>query len=180
MTENQIGELFDRYSKYLLITISSRLFDGCPSDYAYDCLDEVFATALKKSDDAKFNADPGGWLVQTAKYTVDNFNRKTVNRLRFHQSNFDFSLYEIPVADTMLEDLAYKIALEDNIMELILNDLSTEDRVLYIMRYYQNIPPAEIGEELGLKTNTVKVRLTRLKEKVRKLIDKYVGENEIK
>ena len=177
MTENQIGELFDRYSKYLLIVISNRLFKDCPPDYAYDCLDEVFAIALKKMNDEKFNADPDGWLVKTAQYVVDNFNRKTQNRLRFHDSCFNFNTREIPAPDTMFEELAYKMALEDNIMDKILNDLSREDRVIFIMRYYQHKLPDEIAKELGMKTNAVKVCLTRLKSKVKKLVQKYIGES---
>lgn len=177
MTENQIGELFDKYSRHLLIVISNRLFEGCPPDYAYDCLDEVFAIALRKSNDEKFNTNPGGWLVQTAKYVVDNFNRKTVNRLQFYQSNYNFNLHKIPATDTLMEDLVYKLALEENVMERILSDLSTKDRVIYIMRYYQNKEPSEIAKELCMNTNAVKVRLTRLKSKIRKLIKKYVGEN---
>ena len=69
------------------------------------------------------------------------------------------------------------MALEDNIMDKILNDLSREDRVIFIMRYYQHKLPDEIAKELGMKTNAVKVRLTRLKSKVKKLVQKYIGES---
>ena len=61
------------------------------------------------------------------------------------------------------------------------NQKDTRIRAVYtpffIMRYYQHKLPDEIAKELGMKTNAVKVRLTRLKSKVKKLVQKDIGES---
>ena len=177
MTEHQIGELFVRYQNYLFTVISNHIFEGCPSDYIYDLLDDTFTIALEKKDDPKFNADPVGWLVTTARFVVDNFNRKTQNRMRFYDSNFAFDMRRIPGPDTMLDDLAFKIAISEQIWDKIYDDLNRNERVFMVMKYYQKKKPAEIAKELHMSENVVKVRLTRLKKKIRKLIHKHIGEN---
>jgi len=175
VTEQKIGELFRQYEKYVLTVILSRLYDGCPKDYAYDCLQDVFAIALEKKDDEKFNQNPIGWLTLTAQHVVENYNRKFTNRSRFHHTAFDFDLNTVPASDYWFEDMAYRVAIENHIWERILDDLKRDERVIFIMRYYQEMSSEDICLELGISKNHLAVRLSRIKHKVKKAIKKYVG-----
>lgn len=174
MNDHEIGELYDELHGYLFTLIQNRLYDGCPQDYIYDCLNEVFIIALSKKHDPRFQANPKKWLVVTARNVVDNFNRKTVNRLRFHQS--DTEMDEIPASNDILEDLALKIALDEHVLDKIKQDLAPEERVLYIMRFEEGKTTKEIAQELGIRHGTISTRVNRMKKHFERLVSKYIGE----
>lgn len=176
MTEHQIGELFKHYEHYLLAVIADRLYEGCPPDLVYDCLNDVFVIALEKKDDEKFNYNPPGWLTVTTQHVIDNYNRKQLNRLRFHETNFDFDLTQIPASEDWFEEIAYRVAIENKVWEKIMNELHPDDRVLLIMRYYQEMSLEDMASEIGISKNLLKVRLTRMKVHTRKLVKKYISE----
>lgn len=178
MTKAQFDELFRLHENYLLTVILGRLYEGCPSDFACDILQDVFTTALEKRTDEKFNHNPGGWLVVTARNKVDNFNRKETNRMRFHESAYDFDLDDLTAITNMFEDLALKMAIEDGIMDKILNELKPDDRVLLIMRYFQNNSLDDIAADLGIPKNRLNVKINRMKAQVKKIIHKYVSADE--
>lgn len=175
MNNHEIGALYKELHGYLFTLIQGRLFEGCPTDYAYDCLNEVFIIAIHKKDDPKFQSNPKQWLVKTAKFVVDNFNRKHVNRLRFHYSYYD--MHTIPSKNDMIEDLAFKMAIEDHIMDKIKTELTAEDRVIYIMRFEELRELEDIAAELCMRKGTVSVRITRIKNRITKLIKKYTSED---
>lgn len=174
MNDYEIGELYDELHRYLFTLIQNRLYDGCPLDYVYDCLNEVFIIALNKKQDPKFQANPKKWLVITARNVVDNFNRKTLNRLRFYQQ--DVELEEIQDTTDILETLALKIALEDHVIQKIKQDLSSEERILYTMRFEEGKSTKEIAKELGMRHGTVSTRVNRMKKNFKRLAEKYIGE----
>lgn len=176
MNDHEIGELYNELHRYLFTLIQNRLYDGCPHDYIYDCLNEVFIIALSKKQDPKFQADPKKWLVITARNVVDNFNRKTVNRLRFHQQEVEMD--EIPDSNDILEDLALKIALEDDVLYKVKQELSSEERVLYTMRFEEGKTTKDIAKELGMRHGTISTRVNRLKKRLERLILRYIGEEQ--
>ena len=174
MNNHKIGALYDELYGYLFTLIKGRLYRGCLEDVVYDCLNEVFIIALRKKDDASFQENPKKWLVVTAKHVVDNYNRKHLNRIQNHHAEYDLSLRSD--GTNMLEDLAFKIAVEENVLDTVKKELSADDRVLYIMRYEERKDIDAIAKELGMKRGTVFTRITRVKRKMEKLIRKYVGE----
>lgn len=174
MNDYEIGELYDELHRYLFTLIQNRIYDGCPHDYIYDCLNEVFIIALSKKHDPKFQANPKKWLVVTARNVVDNFNRKTLNRLRFYQQ--DVEMEELQDSNDIVENLALKAALEDNVIHKIKQELSSEERVLYIMRYEEGKTTKQIAKELGIRHGTISTRVNRMKKHFEKLVVKYIGE----
>lgn len=173
MNDHEIGALYNELHGYLFTLIQSRIYEGCPQDYIYDCLDEVFLIALGKKKDKKFRQNPKGWLIITAKHVVDNFNRKHKNRLRFHDPEVEVENLSVP--QDFIEHLALKMALEDHLFDKIKTELSEEERVLYIMRFEENKTTKEIAQELGIRHGTISTRVNRMKNHVESLITKYVG-----
>ena len=53
-----------------------------------------------------------------------------------------------------------------------LGELKAEERILFLRRYWFEDPVPEIADRLGITENHVRVRLTRLKEKLRKYLGK--------
>ena len=175
MTEQQIGDLFQRHKNYLLTVLWDHLYKGCPPDIVYDCLHDVFAIALEKKEEERFNQNPVGWLTLTAKNVAGNYTRKHTNRLRFHLTDFDWDCAAIPDSDFWFEDLAYRMAIENRVWEKILGELKEEDRAIFIMRYYRKLSLDDISSDLGISKNHLNVRISRMKKQIRKLIHKYVG-----
>ena len=171
--QNLIGELYGELRGYLVTLIRNRLFSGCPDDYVYDCLNDVFEIALRKQNDPGFQKNPKGWLIVTAKNVVDNFNLKTVKRLTFYQS--DCEMDWIPDECDMLESLSYSLAMENHVLEQIKKDLSEEERLLFVMRYERKMSARDIAEELHLTSANVSTKLTRIKRKVTRLVYAYVS-----
>ena len=173
LLDDLIAELYEELRGYLLTLIRNRLFEGCPDDYAYDCLNDVFEIALKKQSEPSFQKNPRGWLIITAKHVVENFNRKTLNRLTFHQIDYDPDWQ--PGKVDMLENLTYKIAIEKNIMEQIKSGLSPEDGRLFELRYMKKMHPRDIAEELHITENSINVKLTRMKVRAKRVLHRCVS-----
>ena len=174
MTSAEIGDLFEQLHKKLFVLITIRLYSGCPSDYAYDCLDEVFKIALEKRDDPKFNQNPEGWLYITADNVVKNFNRKENCHLAHIQTDHDFTRDAAP--QNLIEDLVYKTALEKQIFRQVKSSLTRQERVIYQMRFIKHMELDDIAKELYMKKTSLKVTLARLKKKVERIIKSQVGE----
>lgn len=174
MNDHEIGALYNELYGYLFTIIQNRIYEGCPQDYILDCLDEVFLIALRKKRDKNFRENPKGWLIITTRNVVDNFNRKHVNRLRFLES--DVKMDNLTASHDIVEHLALKMALEDHVIDKIKQELSEEERVLYVMRFEEGKTTKEIAQELGIKHGTISTRVNRMKKHFERLIAKYIGE----
>lgn len=162
--DDLIGNLYVELHSYLLTLIRNRIYTGCPDDYVYDCLNDIFEIAIKKQFDPNFLKNPRGWLIVTAKNVVDNYNRKNLNRLTYYQSDYDMDL--ITKEQDMTENLIYRLALENNIIEQAMDSLSEKERLLYQMRFEEEMKPNDIAKKLNLSLCAVNTRLTRLKAKI--------------
>lgn len=162
--DNQIGELYVELYSYLLTLIRNRIYIGCPDDYVYDCLNDVFEVALRKQSDPNFQRNPKGWLIITTRNIVDNYNRKTLGRLSYYYLDYDMN--GITREADMAEDLVYKVAMENHVIEKAMNTLSEPERKLYKMRYEEEMKPSDIANKLKLKPSAVNTRLTRLRSKI--------------
>ena len=73
--------------------------------------------------------------------------------------------------DQNMEDRLTEIALRDA-LTAFLGTLTTENRLMFLARYWSFQPIAEIAAEHGVSTGTVKMSLKRTKEKLRKHLRK--------
>ncbi len=72
--------------------------------------------------------------------------------------------------DTGNSDPTEDMTLRDTI-ESFLRELSDEDRAIMLRRYYDGEPAEAIARELGLRAGTVRVRLHRLRERLKKHLE---------
>ena len=80
----------------------------------------------------------------------------------------DISGKEDPVGDVLNKEAFLKL---DN----ALDQLSVNDRMVFILAELEGLPYKEIAEIEGIKEGTVKSRLSRTKEKLQKILREYVG-----
>lgn len=167
-----IAKLYAEFSVNLTYIIKSRLYIGCPDDYVYDCLNDVFLIAIQKRNDKSLQENPQGWLVITARNVVDNFNRKAYyqNKLVDHSSD----MQEIPQQVDMIEDYIYRDCLNNDFLKYLNETLSKDEKYLYYLRYSQKLSLTEISEKLNITPNAVNTRLHRLRNKIKEFIRKSI------
>ncbi len=61
-------------------------------------------------------------------------------------------------------------------IELALQTLAPQQRAIFIMRHYKDMPLKEIGQTLGVTTGTVKSQLFRALQHLRVKLAVYRGE----
>ena len=170
--DNIIADLYAEFSSDLAHIVKNRLYDGCPNDHIYDCVNEVFLIAMQKQNDASFRNSPKGWLVITARNVVDNFNRKS--RLRNSLSVYSYDIQQIPQYSDMTEDYIYKEFLNNDFIKFLNENLSKNEKYLYYLRYSRKMNLKEISNKLQISPNAVNTRLNRLRKKIKEFIRKNI------
>lgn len=169
---NFICSLYEEYSEYLATVIRNRLYHGCPSDYIYDCLNDTFEIAVKKQSDPAFRDHPKAWLVQTAKYVADNFNRKSCYRNQFVDYSSDIE--SVLHFSDLTEEFIYQECIQPKFLEHLRKSLSQNEKRLYYLRYERDLSHKQISKELNISVNAVNTRLHRLKTKIRQIIHENI------
>ena len=162
-----LSELYDRYSA-LVYTMALRMVRA--TDEAEDLVQEVFMQVWSKA--AAFAESKGSvytWVVTIAR-------RKAIDRVRSGQSlNRSLSL-EDESASYQLPDAAYTsnplhVAISSEYEELMKNGLSiltSDQRTIIEMSYYEGYTQQQIAEKLNVPLGTVK---TRMRQGLMKLRD---------
>ena len=93
-----------------------------------------------------------------------------MDRWRGRKGEFALSLEElgevIPSTDRRVEQLDLRDALND-----FLRSLPKKDRRIFLQRYWYASPIAQIAAEAGLREGAVKMRLSRMRERLRKYLE---------
>ena len=93
-----------------------------------------------------------------------------IDRWRGRKGEFALSLEElgevIPSTDRRVEQLDLRDALND-----FLCSLPKKDRRIFLQRYWYASPIAQIAAEAGLREGAVKMRLSRMRERLRKYLE---------
>ena len=93
-----------------------------------------------------------------------------IDRWRGRKGEFALSLEElgevIPSTDRRVEQLDLRDALND-----FLRSLPKKDRRIFLQRYWYASPIAQIAVEAGLREGAVKMRLSRMRERLRKYLE---------
>jgi RNA polymerase sigma factor (sigma-70 family) len=172
--ENDIGYLYEEFSRTLIYVIESRIYPDCPKDYIYDCLNDVFTIAIQKQDDPSFQANPKGWLIITARYVVDNFNKKHYNHSSVLDPTYDTAAIPQKNMD-LIENYIYKDFLNNTFQKFLTESLSKDEKYLYYLRYSEQLDLAQISEAFHITPNAANTRLSRLRAKIKQFIHKNLS-----
>lgn len=157
-------QCYKEYYQKLISFARARLRE-C-SDYCEDCVQEaytVFYNRLKNGEEFEF---PQAFLYRT----LDNIIKKQKAKIMTEQTN-QISLddpdntMEIAVADEFDCEKYIKI-LEDSLDE--------EEKKLYTSKYVDGKKIEEIAKESGLSVGAVTMRLSRLRKKLKNLLDDLI------
>lgn len=155
MPEQGIHTLQIRYGG-LILRIASRILAQCPQDVEEVAADILALTWRQANSLLNENRTLAPWLIVTTR-------NRAIDRWRSLARKGALSLDEDVqlVADPCQTD-------EEEIIGELVQEMEEPDREIFLRRYYRLETAKEIGESLGMKPNTVNVRLVRGREKLKR------------
>ncbi|MCK4892523.1 MAG: sigma-70 family RNA polymerase sigma factor [Calditrichia bacterium] len=163
--------LYDRYSKRLLYYFY-RMLNG-DQDKSQDFLQDLFLKIIEKPELFDESKKFSTWIYTVASNQCKNEYRRLKVRRQFNQG--EEIVETIPETaqgpEERLDSRMFLSALEKE-----LSKLEPEQRLVFILRFQENLPVKEIAEVTGLKAGTVKSKLFYI---TRKLADNLQDLNPI-
>jgi len=147
--------LYDRYFERVLGYVRLRIRDPATCE---DVASTVFTTALAQLPRFRGDGSFAGWLFQIARNAVRDVQRKPLHaRLPVEAAGFE------PDAEERF--LAHERAAQ---LYALIRLLEPEQQHLLALRYGAGLACDEIGEVVGAKPGTVRVRMHRILEQLRR------------
>jgi RNA polymerase sigma-70 factor (ECF subfamily) len=142
-----------------------KILDKCYSlthsrDLSEELTVDILSKVYEKLDGFKGNSSFSSWLYSvTYNHCIDYLREK--KKLHYPEWNSSNELSEIiDESYDQEEEISY-----DRLMEL-LDKLHTEEKVLIIMRYFDEIPLRQIAEALRVTESAAKMRIKRAKARL--------------
>ena len=137
------------------------------SDEADDATQEVFVAALRALESFRGNASFKTWLFSITVNVCRTRLYRQKNRGRLQQ--ILQSLFHIRGDQPHPESEAIQSESDSALWQAI-HALDDKHRIPVILRYYHDLPVAEIAETLGVPVGTIHSRLNHAREKLRMLL----------
>jgi RNA polymerase sigma-70 factor (ECF subfamily) len=153
----------ERFFKKLFIDMRSDLIrfaeanirDKADREYVEDIVEETFKTAWQKLPELVACQNPNGWLINALKLHILKYYEK---RKREHLDKREFDEIEIPTETDFDNEISFSDKLSDDEMQII--KLKSAG--------YNHI---EISTIMGVPTGTIHSKVSRLKDKLRKILE---------
>jgi RNA polymerase sigma-70 factor (ECF subfamily) len=166
MKRDHRKEFLEAYELYAEAIWRHGFFRIFSEERAEELMQETFMRTWRYLRDGNTIANLRAFLYQTLRnLIVDDARRKKEASLDKLMETSDAAE---PSYDAR-EDIERQVLLS-HVREVI-TKLPEEDRELVILRYVDDLPPREIGEVLGMSVNNVSVRLHRIVETLRDIIN---------
>lgn len=163
-----LDELIEQYGRLILGVSRSILNEGPSSSFIDECYNDV--VLILWSNISKFELQKGtfkNWIISLTKYKAIDYKRKANKR------------YEVEDIDnTKLsdkEDIEQRILDKEEKLNLekVINKLDDIDKEIFTMRFIKDKSISEISKELNISSNVIYTRISRGKNKLRKLMEVY-------
>lgn len=163
-TADVFEQLYNSCYQRLVSYASARLGDY--RDFSEDCVQEAFVVFHGKLKDGENFQYPEAFLYRT----VDNIVKKQRSK-RFAEESMAVSIDD--------ENNEIVLKSEENIdyekyIRLLEKKLTPEEKKLYIAKYVQEKKIEEIAKEKDMTVAAVTMRLSRLRQKVKKELDEII------
>jgi len=168
--------LYSENRTTLALFISSRIYSKNSNDVE-DCLQEVFLIVIRKSKTEDIESHPNikGWLFMIAKNVANKFNTAYMKRksASSNSPNSELLINEEDFTEQILEDIIYNETNQEKLLNDMKNELTKNEREIFELRL-QKLSNKEIAEVLNKSESTVKSTYSRLKPKLKNIINKEV------
>ncbi|UCF63290.1 MAG: sigma-70 family RNA polymerase sigma factor [bacterium] len=159
--EDAFLELYERYSKKLLYYFYRMLFGD--HEKAQDFLQDLFLKIVEKPELFDHQKKFSTWLYTIAHNQCKNEYRRLEIRRRFNQKEKDSGKFSESGngMEKYLDTKLFQSALEKKLYKL-----GPEQRLIFILRFQEDLSIKEISEITGMKEGTLKSRLFYLTRKL--------------
>lgn len=170
--DKELEKAFDEFSKAIEKYCRVRL--GEAIEATDDCVQETFLVFYKRLLNGEHFENARAFLYKTANNMVlkareEYFkNAKHTEELSVAES---IATSADNAEDTVCDDIDY-----DRVKEILISKLSNNEKELYQMKYAQGKSLKEIGELLNIPPSAVANRTSRLRAKVKKLVEPVLTE----
>jgi len=124
-----------------------------------DCVQEVWLKVFRNLGRFRSGRSFAAWLNTVAANTAIDFYRK-YTRQRNHP-DVDETYVKASVADKQPGNQQLDKALVQQQIQEALQEISVNQRTAFVLRYFENMPTAEIARVLGCGEGTVRVHICR-------------------
>ncbi|MDR1753608.1 MAG: sigma-70 family RNA polymerase sigma factor [Eubacterium sp.] len=129
-----------------------------------DCISEVYKIALQKRNEVENHPLIQGWLVLTAKNVVKRYLRKkSIEKRMLLSMN---AIITEPVDNYYECEKSY-----DEFLDFLRKSLKRSDYKLFTMKFVEKRSTTEIAEYIRIKPHSADSRITRLKNKIKKILE---------
>ncbi len=173
---DSFGKLVEKYESFVYRTI---FYDIKSHEDAQDLAQEVFIKAYKALASFRSDSEFSTWLYRICKNTTYDYlrkNSKSKTILLSEMSSGDDNDREYEIADESGKFDPERTAISNettNIVNQAIAALSEEHRNIIIMREIEGYSYDEIADFLGLEEGTVKSRLSRARNALKKQLLRY-------
>lgn len=183
MDDEKIIELFFNRSEQAIEEVDKKYGKTCHNiSYnilhnkldAEECVNDAYLGAWNAIPPAR----PNPLLTYLCKIVRNlSLKRYEFNTAIKRNSTYDVAMEELESCLSSPETIESEIALKEltHIIENFLDSLSTENRVIFLRRYWFSDTYSDIAARVGMTEKNVSVRLTRIREKLRN----YLTEREV-
>ena len=169
-----LADLYSENRERIAIYIKSKIYSKEQAD-VYDCVQEVFLIAFKKSLETNLGEHPNikGWLFKVAQNVALKFNTSYMKARENLEIEQDMSL--IPDSNSPINQLIEDIAFDEIDIEKFRADLTeilTEnENDLFDMKFVGKTNK-EISVVLNISENAVKQKYKRIRQKLKSHYEK--------
>lgn len=173
--------LVRKYEKYVCTTVYSVVKNY---DDSFDVAQEVFLKLYHSIASFKGESSFSSWLYRIAKNTALDFLRKekkSRNNVSLYTENDDGEETQMEIPDNSVSSSPEQTAVRNEAKDIIysaLDEISEQHKEIIVLRDIDGFSYEEIAEMLGLEYGTVKSRLFRARDALRKkLLEKNYFES---
>jgi len=158
-------ELYDRYNRKLLYFFF-RMLSG-DHEKAQDFLQDLFMKIVEKPEQFDQQKKFSTWIYTIANNQCKNEFRRLEIRRKFNhqQRNLEHSAVSDEPMERYLDTKSFRASLESE-----LRKFKPEQRLVFILRFQEDLPIKEIAEITGMKEGTVKSKLFYTSRKLEQIL----------
>jgi RNA polymerase sigma-70 factor (ECF subfamily) len=144
---------------------------------AEDAAQDTFIKAYRNLNHFRPDASFYTWLYRIAANTCLDYKKRPFFESIFKSSDEDEDFFQEPVSDEPSPEKMYEDKQLGLVLRKGLGKLSSKLRVVIILKEIEGLSYEEIAEVLEVSVGTVKSRISRAREELKKILKKFREQN---
>ena len=140
---------------------------------ALDVVQETFLRLYQKVDMFRSEKNFQTWLLQIAKNLCIDYYRKNYSRNKDLRSDKDVEQVNVPAQN---DRNSHSFSDTERVFAECLEQLTERQRLIFVMKHYNNLEYKEIAQILRISVGTVKSLHFKATQNLRALMTPYMGE----